>query len=135
VTEIADGHYKYQVPIDAYGNGGFRFEDMSHIGSLLCLPSGMHKWDITNISEIERVDFSPIFDRHNEIDVFLIGTGKDIAFIDETIRQKFRDHQIIVEPMSTGAAVRTYNVLMAEKRAVSAGFIAIERAELPDAGK
>lgn len=129
MSQIADGHYKYQVPIDAYGNGGFRFEDMSHIGSLLCLPSGMHKWAITNAKQLDELDFTQIFERSDEIDVFLIGTGKDIAFIDESIREKFREHAIILEPMSTGAAVRTYNVLMAEKRAVSAGFIAIERAE------
>jgi uncharacterized protein len=129
VSQIADGHYKYQVPIDAYGNGGFRFEDMSHIGSLLCLPSGMHKWAITNAKQLDELDFTQIFERSDEIDVFLIGTGKDIAFIGESIREKFREHAIILEPMSTGAAVRTYNVLMAEKRAVSAGFIAIERAE------
>jgi len=129
VTQIADGHYKYQVPIDAYGNGGFRFEDMSHIGSLLCLPSGMHKWDVESTSVFDKMDFSIIFDRHDEIDVFLVGTGQDIAFIDDSIRQKFRDHAIILEPMSTGAAVRTYNVLMAEKRAVAAGFIAITRSE------
>ncbi len=129
MSQIADGHYKYQVPIDAYGNGGFRFQDMSHIGSLLCLPSGMHKWAITNAKQLDELDFTQIFERSDEIDVFLIGTGKDIAFIDESIREKFREHAIILEPMSTGAAVRTYNVLMAEKRAVSAGFIAIERAE------
>lgn len=129
MTQIADGHYKYQVPIDAYGNGGFRFEDMSHIGSLLCLPSGMLKWSIESIVDFHKMDFSVVFDRHDEIDVFLVGTGQDIAFIDESIRQKFRDHSIILEPMSTGAAVRTYNVLMAEKRAVAAGFIAISRSE------
>lgn len=129
MTEIADGHYKYQVPIDAYGNGGFRFDDMSHIGSLLCLPTGMHKWPVSTLSALENMDFSPVFELHDQIDVFLLGTGNDIAFLDEDIRQQFRDRNIIIEPMSTGAAVRTYNVLMAEKRAVSAGLIAVERAK------
>ncbi|MGJ8530333.1 Mth938-like domain-containing protein [Maritalea sp.] len=127
MTEIANGFYQYQVPIDAYGNGGFRFADMSHVGSMFCLPSGMQKWDIGDISEIENADFSLVFENKDEIDVFLLGTGDDIAFIDESVRQKFRDNNIILEPMSTGAAVRTYNVLMAEKRAVSAGFIAVDR--------
>ncbi|MFT6659181.1 Mth938-like domain-containing protein [Maritalea sp.] len=129
MTEIADGHYKYQVPIDAYGNGGFRFDDMSHIGSLLCLPTGMHKWPVSKSSALENMDFSPVFELHDQIDVFLLGTGNDIAFLDEEIRQQFRERNIIIEPMSTGAAVRTYNVLMAEKRAVSAGLIAVERAK------
>ena len=30
-----------RAPIDAYGNGGFRFADMSHRGSILALPSGI----------------------------------------------------------------------------------------------
>lgn len=129
MAEIADGHYKYQAPIDAYGNGGFRFDDMSHIGSLLCLPSGMHKWTIEDISMLSLAHFQSVFEQAEEIDVFLLGTGQDIAFVDEPIRQEFRDRSIILEPMSTGAAVRTYNVLMAEKRAVSAGFIAVDRAK------
>jgi len=33
-----------RAPIDAYGNGGFRFAGMSHRGSILCLPSGIHVW-------------------------------------------------------------------------------------------
>ena len=37
--------YPGRAPIDAYGNGGFRFAEMSHRGSLLCLPSGIYGWD------------------------------------------------------------------------------------------
>uniref|UniRef100_UPI0019535063 hypothetical protein n=1 Tax=Stenotrophomonas maltophilia TaxID=40324 RepID=UPI0019535063 len=42
--EIRDAHFPGRAPIDAYGNGGFRFADMSHRGSILCLPSGIHGW-------------------------------------------------------------------------------------------
>lgn len=44
--EIRDAHFPGRAPIDAYGNGGFRFADMSHRGSLLCLPSGIHGWEL-----------------------------------------------------------------------------------------
>ena len=41
-----------QAPIDAYGNGGFRFADMSHRGSLLLLPSGVYGWPVTAPGEL-----------------------------------------------------------------------------------
>ena len=44
--EIREAHFPGRAPIDTYGNGGFRFADMSHRGSLLCLPSGIHGWDV-----------------------------------------------------------------------------------------
>ncbi len=42
--EIRAAHFPGRAPIDAYGNGGFRFAGMSHKGSLLCLPSGVYGW-------------------------------------------------------------------------------------------
>ncbi|MHB1111361.1 MAG: Mth938-like domain-containing protein, partial [Devosia sp.] len=50
----AEGHYPYQAPIDAYGNGGFRFAGMSHRGSLLCLPTGMRAWNVQQPAELTR---------------------------------------------------------------------------------
>jgi len=34
--EIREAHFPGRAPIEAYGNGGFRFADMSHRGSILC---------------------------------------------------------------------------------------------------
>ena len=42
----APAHYPQRAPIDAYGNGGFRFAGMSHRGSVLFLPSGIYAWDV-----------------------------------------------------------------------------------------
>lgn len=124
----AEGHYPYQAPIDAYGNGGFRFAGMSHRGSLLCLPTGMHAWGVTQPSELTRESLEPVFAAAAEIDVLLIGLGTDIAMIDPALREALRAERIIVEGTGTGAAVRTYNVLLAEQRAVAAALIAVERA-------
>ena len=44
----ASARYPGRAPIDAYGNGGFRFADMSHRGSILCLPSGIYAWAPTS---------------------------------------------------------------------------------------
>ena len=41
---VREAHFPGRAPVDAYGNGGFRFAGMSHRGSILCLPSGVHGW-------------------------------------------------------------------------------------------
>ena len=122
------GHFPRQVGIDAYGNGGFRFAEMSHRGSLLCLPSGMYGWDVTSAAELTLERLQPLLDIADQIDVLLIGLGMDIAAIDPNIRAAFRERRVIIEAVGTGGAVRTYNVLLAEERAVAGAFIAVENA-------
>jgi uncharacterized protein len=122
------GFFPRQVGVDAYGNGGFRFADMSHRGSLLCLPSGMYGWDVETPSALTLESLSMVLERGNEIDVLLIGLGHDITAIDPAIRQAFRERNVIIEAVGTGGAVRTYNVLLAEQRAVAGAFIAVENA-------
>jgi len=124
---MAEGHYPYQAPIDAYGNGGFRFADMSHRGSLLCLPGGMTAWPVSSAGEVTLETLAPVLDAADSIDVLLIGLGDDIAALDKSIRAAFRERNVIVEATATGGAVRTYNVLLGEQRAVGAALIAVER--------
>lgn len=120
------GYYPQQVGIDAYGNGGFRFADMSHRGSLLCLPTGMHAWPVSTSSEITADTLAAVFAAADDIDVLMIGLGNDIAAIPRALREALREQNIIVEAIGTGGAVRTYNVLLAERRAVAAALIAVD---------
>lgn len=126
--QIRDAHFPGRAPIDSYGNGGFRFADMSHRGSILILPSGIFGWspDTDQISSNGN-NFLPVFSESEDIDVLLIGTGNDIVPMDDELRQIFRDHNIIADCMSTGAAVRTLNVMLAEGRAVAAALTAVTR--------
>lgn len=121
------GRYPYQAQITAYGNHGFRFAELSHRGSLLCLPNGMEAWPVTAPSEITLASLQPILDQADQIDVCMLGMGEDIAGLDPAIRQAFREKNIIIEAISTGSAIRTYNVLLGEHRAVAAALIAVER--------
>jgi uncharacterized protein len=120
------GFYPYQAGIDGYGNGGFRFAHMSHRGSLLCLPSGMHKWEVEAAAGITLENLQPVFDAADKIDVLLVGLGKDIAGFPKAIREVLRERGIIVEAVATGGAVRTYNILLGEDRAVGAALIAVD---------
>lgn len=121
-------HLPQPAPIDAYGNGGFRFAGMSHRGSLLCLPGGMHAWDIDDPARIDADALSLVFAAADEIEVLLIGTGPRLVFLDPRLRADLSARRIVSEPISTGGAVRTYNILLAEKRAVAAALIAVESA-------
>lgn len=123
--EIRDAHFPDRAPIDAYGNGGFRFAGMSHRGSLLCLPTGIHGWDATAESALGPALFARVLDEAAEIEVLLVGTGTEIRRLPPELKIRLRDAGIISDPMSTGAAVRTYNVMLAESRAVAAALIAV----------
>ena len=123
--EIREAHFPGRAPIDAYGNGGFRFADMSHRGSILCLPSGIHGWDKTEETPLALDDLRRVLDEAGEIEVLLVGTGKEIRPLPAEIRAALRARGISSDPMSTGAAVRTFNVMLAENRAVAAALVAV----------
>lgn len=125
VEHVARPHFPGRAPIDAYGAGGFRFADMSHRGSILCLPSGIYAWDVADASELTRAVLAPIFAEATDIDHLLIGTGADFAVIPRPLRDALRSASITGEPMATGAAARTYNILLGERRRVAAALIAV----------
>lgn len=112
-------------PIDAYGNGGFRFGDMSHRGSILVLPSGIRAWDVTEVRAIDRTALRPVQAEAETIDLLLVGTGADIAALPSELRAWLRGFGIGLDVMQTGAAARTYNILVAENRKVAAALVAV----------
>ncbi len=124
-TRLYDGFVPGRYPIDAYGNGGFRFADMSHRGSVLALPSGIKAWPIASIAELTDEVLEPIFSEADEIELLLLGTGADVAAIPNAFRERFREAGIGLDVMQTGAAARTYNILLAENRKVAAALIAV----------
>ncbi|MFD1744241.1 Mth938-like domain-containing protein [Rhizobium helianthi] len=123
--EIRDAHFPGRAPIDAYGNGGFRFADMSHRGSLLCLPSGIHGWDMAEGDPLSIEAFSRVLEEAGTFEFLLIGMGKDIRPIPAPLKAALRARGISSDPMGTGAAVRTYNIMLGEARPVAAALIAI----------
>ncbi|KQO81200.1 Mth938-like domain-containing protein [Rhizobium sp. Leaf262] len=124
--EIRPAHFPGRAPIDAYGNGGFRFADMSHRGSILCLPSGIHGWSVDDPARLTADDFSRVIEQAGEIEVLLVGMGDTMRVLPRELKLALKEAGISVDPMSTGAAVRTYNIMLSEARAVAAALIAVE---------
>ena len=115
-----------RAPIESYGNGGFRFAGMSHQGSLLILANGMHAWRPRQFSDVTRDDFSTVLTGEPRPAFLILGTGAEMHFPSSGIRKAFAEAGVALEAMTTGAAIRTYNILLAEKRDVAAALLAVE---------
>lgn len=113
-------HFPGRPPIDAYGGGGFRFAGMSHKGPILILPSGVYDWD--------GADFTAVFRERDAIEFLILGTGQEMVRPVKSVRDDFAERGLPFDFMSTGSAVRTWNVLLAEGRRVAAALIAVEQA-------
>ena len=119
-------HLPRQALIAAHGNGGFRFAGMSHRGSLLCLPDGIWPWPVAAPDMLTEETLSLVFARAEELDFFVLGTGSEPWTMPEALRTRFRGVHISADAMTTGPAVRTYNVMLMESRRVGAGLIAVD---------
>lgn len=118
-------HLPQAAPIDAYGDGGFRFAGMSHRGSLLCLPAGIWASEVACAGDIDEAALALALAPEADIDHFLIGTGRDLVPVPARLGERFKARRIVAEPMPTGAAVRTYNILLGERRRVGAFLLAV----------
>ncbi|WP_455466630.1 Mth938-like domain-containing protein [Bartonella sp. B39] len=123
--QIREAHFPRRAPIDAYGNGGFRFADMSHRGSIICVPSGIYGIDMIGPLPTQENIFR-VLEEASDIEVLLIGTGVELLRLPEELRMLLWEKRISSDTMSTGAAVRTFNVLLAEDRAVAALLFAVQ---------
>jgi uncharacterized protein len=122
----SDGlHFPRSAPIEAYGKGGFAFADMSHRGSLLCLPDSIWAWDVTKPEQIDRYSLQKVFDAANGIDTLIVGTGVGVWVPPRTLREELRAVRIVLDAMQTGPAIRTYNIMLGERRRVAAALIAV----------
>ena len=122
----ATPRYPGRAPIDAYGNGGFRFAEMSHRGSILCLPSGIYAWQAGSPDEIEAAALAPVLAERDALDLLLLGTGRRSQLPRAELRRAFDAAGVALEVMDTGAACRTYNVLLGEGRPVGAALLAVD---------
>ena len=112
--------------IEGYGSYGFHFGGMSHRGSILALPSGIYAWDVTGPEELSAVALAQVFtEPRGDIEHLLIGTGDELRPLAKDLREALRAAGIRAEPMATGAAARTYSILLGENRRVAAALIAV----------
>lgn len=124
IAPADERHFPGRAPIDGYGQGGFRFAGMSHRGSLLIVPSGIYAWAPSSAAEIDTASLARVFAEKGEIDLLMIGTGREPVFIPATLRSELKEAGIAVDYTATGPATSTYNLLLDEGRRIAAALIA-----------
>ncbi|WP_207478549.1 Mth938-like domain-containing protein [Arenibaculum pallidiluteum] len=109
--------------IEDYGPGGFRVSGVVFGGPVLVLPERSLDWDVASFGELTERSFDPVTMAEPRPELLLLGSGPRIQLLPSRLRQAIRAHGVVIEVMDTGAACRTYNVLLGEGRRVGAALL------------
>ena len=92
---------------------------------LLCLPDSIWTWDVTDARQIDRHSLQRVFAAANGIDTLVLGTGSELWVPPADLRSALRAVHVVLDAMQTGPAIRTYNIMIGERRRVAAALIAV----------
>jgi uncharacterized protein len=105
--------------IERYGASGFQVSGVVFEGPVLVFPEHTVPWENATPT-IEGL--APVI-AEGGIELVLLGLGRRGAPVAPALRAALKTQGIGVEAMDTGAACRTYNVLLAEDRRVAAALL------------
>jgi uncharacterized protein len=111
--------------IQGYGEGGFRIAGQDYQGSVFVFPERTLSWAPRHMEALNEASLAEAIACAAEIELLLIGCGAVQGFISPSLRKALRAHGLVIDAMDTGAACRTFNILLAEERRVAAALIAI----------
>ena len=112
--------------IQAYGDGQFRIAGEIHRGSVILWPDNRVEWPVESASSIDTGDLLRIVAQGDFTEILIIGCGETFTAPPNGLRADLRSAGLSLEWMDTGAACRTFNVLLSEERTVAAALIAVE---------
>lgn len=108
--------------IERYGPSGFRVSGVIHFGAVLVFPDRTVGWQVVSASAVTSETLAPVIE-HGGVEILLLGLGRPVRALTGSLRTDLKAARIVLEAMETGAACRTYNVLVAEDRRVAAALI------------
>jgi len=123
--ELATPIVSERAPISGYRRGGFRVAGIEHPGSLLVLPDGVYDWPVRTLDEITEEALSPVLSTDAPVGFLILGTGEEQVLPSAHLRGRFAEAGLGLEAMDTGAACRTYNILLTEERVFAAALLAL----------
>lgn len=109
--------------IQGYGDGGFRISGRRWEGSVLVCPTATVAWAAVTADGASMATLAPLLGTGTEL--LLLGSGQQMAAMPRRLKADLRAAGIVLDVMDTGAACRTYNVLLSEDRKVAAALIAV----------
>ncbi len=90
--------------------------------SVIILPDRLIRdWQPSTAADLTPEDLAPLLSE--KLEVILLGTGARLIWPDQALRAHVAQAGVGFEVMDTGAACRTYNILMADQRPVAAALI------------
>jgi uncharacterized protein len=108
--------------IERYAASGFRVSGVIYHGPVLVFPDSTMRWDAASAADVTLDTLAPVIE-HGGVEILLLGLGRATSAVPAALRTALRTARIALETMDTGAACRTYNVLVAEDRRVAAALI------------
>jgi uncharacterized protein len=114
--------------IQSYGGGGFRISDAAYSGAVMVFANETLPWQTATVNSFEftESDFAGLTEKEGDVEILLLGTGKQQQFLPENLRTFLRRHGMVAEVMDTGAACRTFNILQSEARRVAALLLPVD---------
>lgn len=107
--------------VDSYGRNGFHVSGIAYAGAILVTPDVTVSWHVSSFADVTLDSLSALFERG--VEILLLGCGARMAPVPMELRVALKAKGIVVDAMDTGAACRTYNVLLAEERRVAAALL------------
>ena len=112
--------------IERYGNGGFRVAGVRYQGSVLVFPERTLLWPVRRAEDIDAQSLADITAAAAEVQILMVGCGATFQAPPPDLSAALRGSKIALEWMDTGAACRTFNVLLIEGRSIAAALIAVD---------
>src|ERR1700746_3412830 len=108
--------------IERYAASGFRVSGVIYRGPVLVFPGLTVVWEAAAATGVTWDALAPVIE-HGGVEILLLGLGRSTTAVPAALRAALRTAGIALEAMDTGAACRTYNVLVAEDRRVAAALL------------
>jgi uncharacterized protein len=112
--------------IEAYGPSGFRVSGVTYAGAVIVLPESTLSWRVAAMTDVTVDSLAPVHQRagsEEAIEILLLGCGRRMMPVPPPLRLELRQRGIVIDAMDTGAACRTYDVLLTEGRPVAAALL------------
>lgn len=110
--------------IESYGNGGFKIAGVRYAHSVMVTPDTTTEWT-HGADPLSEAALAPLFALTDAPEVVLFGLGTEGRPLPGMLRNQLRARGMSADVMDTGAASRTFNILLAEGRRVVALLIAV----------
>lgn len=124
--DVTPGDPAGRQVIESYGDGRFRVSGRVYEGSILIFPDRTLPWPAADLAAVTAESLAPVAAAEPAVEVLVLGCGAEMAVVPKSLRESLRAAGVVIEPMDTGAACRTYNVLLSEGRRVAAALIAVD---------